>query len=99
MKVLGPTENFPTWGSGKSTENPKEILLRRPVEFDYRASIVLGKQTVGGHKLKLVCTRTQEKGTVTPNDIESDLPAGSGRDIGQQWPATGSGALNTTVLT
>ena len=23
---------------------------------------------------KPVCTRTQEKGTVTPNDIESDLP-------------------------
>ena len=29
----------------------------------------LGKQTLGGHKQKLVYTRTQEKGAVTPQDL------------------------------
>ena len=32
------------------------------------------KQTLGGHKQKLVCTRTQEKGAVTPQETEPDLP-------------------------
>ena len=30
-KVLGPTTDFPTWGSGKETENPQGIWLWRPV--------------------------------------------------------------------
>ena len=33
-----------------------------------------GKQTVGVHKQKLVCTRTQEKGAVTPQETDPDLP-------------------------
>ena len=32
------------------------------------------KQTLGGHKQKLVCTRTQEKGAVTPQETYPDLP-------------------------
>ena len=42
--------------------------------FDYRTSIGLGKQTLGGHKQNLVCTRTQEKAAVTPQKTEPDLP-------------------------
>ena len=34
----------------------------------------LGKQTLGGHKQNLVCTRTQEKGAVTPHGTDPDLP-------------------------
>ena len=34
----------------------------------------LGKQTLGGHKQKLVCTRIQEKGAVTPQETDPDLP-------------------------
>ena len=30
--------------------------------------------TLGGHKQNLVCTRTQEKGAVTPQENEPDLP-------------------------
>ena len=66
--------DFPTWGSGKGTGNTQGILLWRPVEFDYRTSIGLGKQTLGGHKQNLVCTRTQEKAAVTPQETEPDLP-------------------------
>ena len=42
--------------------------------FDYRTYIGLGKQTLGRHKQNLVCTRTQEKGAVTPKETDPDLP-------------------------
>ena len=35
----------------------------------------LGKQTLGGHKLILVHTKSQGKGAVSPQETESDLPA------------------------
>ena len=73
-KVLGPTTDFSTWRSGKGTENPQGIWRWRPVEFDNRTSIKLGKQTPGGHTQNLVCTRSQEKGAVSPQETESDLP-------------------------
>ena len=34
----------------------------------------LGKQTLGGHKQNLVHTRSQEKGAVTPDETDPDLP-------------------------
>ena len=74
MKLLGPTTDFPTWGFSKGTENPQGISLWRPVWFDYRTSTGLQKQTLGGHKQYFVHTKTQEKGTVTPQDTEPDLP-------------------------
>ena len=42
--------------------------------FDYRTSTGLGKQTLGGHKQNLVHTRTQEKGAVTAQETDPDLP-------------------------
>ena len=44
--------------------------------FDYRTSTRLEKQSLGGHKQNLVCTRTQEKGAVTPQESDPDLPLG-----------------------
>ena len=44
------------------------------MELDNTTSTGLGKQTLGGHKQNLVCTRTQENGAVTPQKIEPDLP-------------------------
>ena len=38
-KVLGPTTDFPTWGSGKGTENSQGLWLWRPVGFDYRTNL------------------------------------------------------------
>ena len=34
----------------------------------------LGKQTLAGHKQNLVYTRTQERGAVTPQETDPDLP-------------------------
>ena len=69
--------------------------------IDYRTSTELGKQTLGGHKQNLVHTRTQEKGAVTPTRdwprLAYECPGVSGRHVGQQCPAAGSGALNKTV--
>ena len=54
--------HFPTWGSGKGTENSQRIWLWRPVGLDYRTSTGLGKQALGGHKQNLMCTRTRKEG-------------------------------------
>ena len=45
----------------------------------------LGKQTLGGHKQNLVCTRTQEKGAVTPQEtprLARECPGVSGGGVG-----------------
>ena len=42
--------------------------------FDYRTCTGLGKQILGGHKQNLVCTRAKEKGAVTPQETDLDLP-------------------------
>ena len=44
--------------------------------FYYRTYTGLGKQTLGGHKQNLVCTRTQEKGVATPQETDPDFPVG-----------------------
>ena len=52
--------------------------------FDYRTSTGL-KQTVGGHKQNLVCTRTQERGEVTPEEIDPDLPVSVQESLVKPW--------------
>ena len=42
--------------------------------FDYRTSTGLGKQTLGGHKKYPMGPRNQEKGAVSPQETELDLP-------------------------
>ena len=48
-----------------------------------------------------MCTRTQKKGAVTPQETDPDLsrecPGVSGGGVGRQWPATGSGALTAAM--
>ena len=88
-KILGPTTNFPTWGSAKGTENPQGIWLWRPVGFDYKTSIGLGKQTLGGHKQNLVCNRSQEKETVSWQETEPDLPVSVQEPLAGAWVNSG----------
>ena len=42
--------------------------------FDYSTSTGLGKQTLGGQKQNLLQSRTQEKGAMTPQKTDPDLP-------------------------
>ena len=45
----------------------------------------LGKQTLRGHKQNLVCTRAQEKGAVTPEETDSDLPMSAQESQVEAW--------------
>ena len=53
--------------------------------FDYRTSTGQGKQTLEGHKKNLVCTRTQEKGSVTTKETELDLPVSVREALAEAW--------------
>ena len=86
---LGPRKYFPTWGSGKGTENPQGIWLRRLAGFDYKTSTGLGKQTLRGHKQNFVCTRTQEKGAVTPQKTESNWSVSVQESLAEPWVDSG----------
>ena len=57
--------------------------------FDYKISTGLGKQTLGGHKQNLVCTRSQEKGAVTPQETEPDLPVSVQKSPAEAWVDSG----------
>ena len=49
----------------------------------------LGKQTLGGQKLNLVRTRTQEKGAVTPQDTDPELPVSVQETPAEAWVGGG----------
>ena len=68
--------------------------------FDYRTYTGLGKQTLGGHKQNLVHTRTQEKGAVTPQEADPDLPVSVQKSLVEAWVGGGCcrvGALSAAV--
>ena len=60
-----------------------------------------GNRLLGGHKQNLVHTRTQEKGAVTPQETNPDLPIrvqeSPVENMGQRWPAAGLGTLSAAV--
>ena len=45
------------------------------------------KQTLGGHKQNRLCTRTQEKGAVTPQKTDPDLPKSVQESPAKAWSA------------
>ena len=69
--------------------------------FDYRTSTGLGKQTLGGHKQSLVHTRTAEKGAVTPQETDPDLPVTIQKSLAEAWVGgglvQGQGQLSAAV--
>ena len=84
-KVLGPTPDFPTWGPGKRTESPREFDFEGQWDLIIELPQDWGKQTLGGYKQNLVCTRTQDKGTVTQQEIEPDLPVSVQESLVEAW--------------
>jgi len=48
-----------------------------------------GETTLGGHKQNLVCTRTQEKGAVTPQETDPDLPESVQESLAAAWVGGG----------
>ena len=57
--------------------------------FDYRTYTGLGKQTLGGHKQNLVHARTQEKGTVAPQETDPELPVSVQESLAEVWVGGG----------
>ena len=49
----------------------------------------LGKPTLGEHKQNLVCTRTQEKEAVRPQETDPDLPVGVQESPVEAWVCGG----------
>ena len=47
------------------------------------------QQTLRGHKQNLVHTRTQEKGAVTPQETEPDLPVSVQESPAEAWVDSG----------
>ena len=48
-----------------------------------------GKQILGGHKQNLVCTRIQEKGVLTPQETNPDLPVSVQESLVEAWVGGG----------
>ena len=57
--------------------------------FDYRTYTGLQKQTLGGNRQNLVHTRTQEKGAVTPEETDPDLPVSVQESLEEAWVSRG----------
>ena len=57
--------------------------------FDYRTYTGLRKQTLGGNRQNLVHTRTQEKGAVTPEETDPDLPVSVQESLEEAWVSGG----------
>ena len=57
--------------------------------FDYRITTKLGKQTLGGHKQNFVHTRSQEKGAVSPQEIQPDLLVSVQEFLAEAWVDSG----------
>ena len=61
----------------------------------------MGETLLAGDKQNLECTKTQGKGTVTPQETESDLHPKvevSYGSVGQQWLALGTRVLAEAIL-
>ena len=48
-----------------------------------------GEKTLGGHKQNLVHTRMQEKGEVTPQETDPDLPVSVQESLVEAWVSGG----------
>ena len=48
-----------------------------------------GRNTLGGHKQNLVCTRTQEKGVMTLQETEPDMPVRVQESLAEAWVRSG----------
>ena len=83
--------------------------LRTPKEFDFEGQwdLITELSHDWGHKLlegtnKMLCTPGPRERSGDPTRdcarLACECPGVSGRGVDQQWPGTGSEALNTTVL-
>ena len=56
----------------------------------------MGKQTLGGHKENLVCTRTQDKEAVSSQKTEPELPVSVQESPVEAWVDSGLPEVRST---
>ena len=67
----------------------EEVAINPTIELGTYTE--LGKQILGGHKQNFVCTSIQDKGAVTPQETDPDLPVSVQESPVEVW--VGSGLL------
>ena len=95
-KVLGPIADFPTWGSGKRTENLQRIWLWRSVRFDYRTYMDWRNRLSEGTNKTSHHQDPGERGNGPTRGwprLACECPGVSGGGVGPRWPAAGYRAL------
>ena len=78
-------KTVPNLGIWQTDWESQGIWLWRPVGFDYRTYTGLRKQILGGHTQNLVCTRTQKKGAVIPQETKPDLSVSVQESSMEAW--------------
>ena len=68
----------------------EEVVINPTIELlSTRTYTGLGKQTLGGHKQNLVCTRTQERGAMAPQETDPDLSVSVQETLAEAWVGGG----------
>ena len=80
----------------QSGDLPKGLRIPWEFEFGGQGDLITeltqdSGDRLGGHKRNLVCTRTQKKGAVTPQETDPDLPVSVQESPAETW--VGSGLL------
>ena len=71
-KVLGPTTDFPTWGTGKGTENPTELAFGGQWDLIKEFPQYCRNRLLEATKKTLHASGPRRK-EVTPKETELDL--------------------------
>ena len=69
----------------------EEVAINPTIELPELIQNWGNRLVEGTHTKKLVSTRTQEKGAVTPKETDPDLPVSAQESLAQAW--VGSGLL------
>ena len=100
----GTGQQWPAAGAGALGASDLGMALALLEEVAINPTTEPPEQDCGNRLLegtsRTLCTRTQEKGAVTPQGTDPDLPecpGVTGGGVGQWWPAAGSGALSVAV--
>ena len=101
VKVLGPTTDFPTWGSGKKTENPREFDFEDQCDLITEIAQDWGNRLLEGTN-KTLCTPGPRRKEQWPHQRLSQTCLWVSRSLWQRRGLTVAcckvGALTTAVL-
>ena len=89
MKVPGSTREFPPWGSGRRTENPRGFDFEGQWDLMTELAQDWGNRFLEGTHKTLCAPGTRKKGAVTPRETEPDLPVSVQESSMEAWADSG----------